>query len=147
MIAIQHPPRFLRSLALFAAGILAGCGDGDGGGTEADRAGVAAECTQTTDCATYSLVDGGPKQLECLPDFKGGYCGIEGCTETAECPGGAICVKHTDNAKYCFRRCADKLECNANRTADNEANCSSSFDWALEADDDGSKACIPPSGS
>jgi len=43
--------------------------------------------------------------------------------------------------------CTDKSECNVNRTADNAANCSSSFNYADPADDHGHKACIPPSGT
>jgi hypothetical protein len=57
----------------------------------------------------------------------------------------SICVAHEDGTNYCFRVCADKPECNANRGPEEEANCSSSFDWADPADDLGQKACIPPS--
>lgn len=123
------------------------CGSSDGGGTAADRLGVAAECAREADCATFNTADGGQIQLQCLTDFKGGYCGIEGCASTADCPTGAICVHHSDNKNYCFRYCGDKSECNRNRTPDNEANCSANFDWAKPSDDDGSKACIPPSGT
>ena len=54
-------------------------------------------------------------------------------------------MAHDDGSNYCFRVCQDKSECYANRTADNESNCSSNFDWAEPADDEGQKACIPPS--
>ena len=111
------------------------CGDG---GTEADRLGVAAECTATSDCNTE---DG----LVCLSQFKGGYCGKSDCTKTTDCPGGSVCITHDDTVNYCFRTCIDKVECNINRTAANEANCSSNVTFA-EGSKSG-KVCIPPSGS
>ena len=54
-------------------------------------------------------------------------------------------MAHTDGENYCFRACEDKPECNENRTADNEANCSANFAWANPDDDNGERACIPPS--
>ena len=74
---------------------------------------------------------------------KGGYCGLTGCKADGDCPESSKCVTHTDGKNYCFRSCADKAECNANRDADNESNCSSNVTFA-----DGSKsgkACVPPS--
>ncbi len=118
---------------------------GDDGGTEADKVGVGRECTTTADCPEVELGDAGIQQLECLTDFKGGYCGLMNCTDSSSCPEGSICVLHTDAQRYCFRTCADKPECNLHRSPDNESNCAASFDWANPADDDGSKACIPPS--
>lgn len=119
------------------------CGSDDE--TEADRFGVAAECTNTDDC----LQD--PVALTCIPasTFKGGYCGIADCTLDTDCPDGARCVAHDDGTNYCFRVCADKLECNANRTPDNEANCSANITFADTGDTAraGDKACVPPSGS
>jgi hypothetical protein len=112
---------------------LAACGDDEG--TEADRAGVAAQCASTEDCS---------EATECLTAFKGGYCGIQGCEANADCPAGSACVAHDDGNNYCFRICADKAECNLNRSPDNEANCSSSVTF-VEADFS-AKACIPPSG-
>ena len=92
---------------LFVIGLLlTACGSSDGGGTPADRLGVAAECSREADCATYNAADGGEVQLQCLSGFKGGYCGIEGCDSTADCPLGAICVTHSDSKNYCFRNCA-----------------------------------------
>jgi hypothetical protein len=139
----MHRHILLRTLALACIFSL-GCGSD---GSDADRTGVAAECVATSDCETYELPDAEPAQLTCLTTFKGGYCGIEGCGSSADCPDGAICVRHTNAVNYCFRVCADKSECNRNRSAENEANCSANFDWATTTDDDGSKACIPPSGS
>ncbi|MFO0696529.1 MAG: hypothetical protein U0230_23375 [Polyangiales bacterium] len=133
----------LRLLALVVGLGLVGCDDA----TDADRIGVAAECASTADCPTYTPADGGTRSLTCLTQFKGGYCGIQGCQSSYDCPNGALCVHHPDGNNYCFRACVDKSQCNANRTAGNAANCSSSFDWAVPAEDDGSKACIPPSGT
>jgi len=129
--------------SLVSCHVLLGC-SGDGG-TAADRLGVAAECAATEDCQEVTIA-GEPVQLDCLPQFKGGYCAIEGCATAADCPDGSTCVAHDNGKNYCFRECSDKAECNANRSADDEANCSSSFEYARPADESsGKKACIPPS--
>lgn len=133
----------LRLLALIVGLGLVGCDDA----TEADRVGVAAQCTSTADCPTYTLPDSGTTNLTCLTQFKGGYCGLQGCVSSLECPNGSICVHHTDGNNYCFRACVDRSECNANRSATDAANCSANFTWAVPAEDNGIKACIPPSGT
>lgn len=133
---------FLGSIVLFTVA----CGDDDA--NTADRVGIAASCRMTSDCATVpsDTADGGVVQLQCLTQFKGGYCGLPDCSVSADCPTGSICVLHEDMRTYCFRECLDKPECNVNRpVADDEANCSSSFDFNDPADDMGQKACIPPS--
>lgn len=138
-----------RATMVALALCLAACGD-DGGTTEADRLGVAAECTETAACA---------EGLTCLTDFKGGYCGLQGCTADLPadpatpcpdgelcCPASAVCVAHGDPAvAYCFRVCSEKADCNANRSPDNEANCVGSFEPVDPAYT--GKACEPPSGS
>ncbi len=116
------------------------CGD-DSDGNESDRLGVGAECASDDDCLREG--DGGIN-LSCL-EFKGGYCGLESCTSNADCPELSACVTHDDNKNYCFRTCLEKPECNANRSLENEANCSSSVDYVDGKA--GSKACVPPSGS
>lgn len=122
-------------------GAFVGCS----GGTEADQLGVAATCESDNDCATI-LVDGAETQLTCLTQFSAGYCAIEDCDEKSDCPQGSTCVAHDDGNNYCFRECADKSDCNANRPDYSEANCSASFDYASPADEvKGLKACIPPS--
>jgi len=129
---------------LFLASFAVACGDDDG--NEAARLGVGAQCTVTTDCPVVSLEgDAGMQQLECILDFKGGYCGLTNCVNNAGCPDGSVCVAHTNGQSYCFRTCVDKPECNGARDVDNEANCSSSFDFQVPAEDMGEKACIPPS--
>ena len=70
------------------AGAVAGCGNDDG--TEADRIGVGAECTADPSAdppSTCPVVqkDEMDIQLECL-EFKGGYCGLEGCEGDVELP-------------------------------------------------------------
>ena len=124
----------MRSLAFLSLLVLLSCGDD---GTAADRLGVGAECTSTMQCDEDT-------HQQCLA-FKGGYCGIKGCTHDSDCPSPSACIKHTDNSNYCFRTCADKIECNANRSVANEANCSSSVTFVDGTM--GRKACIPPSGS
>lgn len=105
-------------------------------GSDADDIGVGAQCAANDDCNQ----DDGAQT--CLP-FKGGYCGLQGCTADADCPEASACVTHTDQVNYCFRICADKPECNENRDVENEANCSSSVDFVEGKT--GVKACVPPS--
>ena len=81
-------------------------------------------------------------QLDCLP-FKGGYCGLEGCTGDVDCPDGSACVMHEDGKNYCFRECTDKeVDWNRNRPTC-EANCVGSVTFVDPRDE--RKACEPPS--
>ena len=112
---------------------LAACGSDS---TEADRLGVGAQCTENAQCDLE--ID-----LVCLPDFKGGYCGLDGCLSDNDCPEASACIAHDDGVNYCFRLCVDKPDCNVNRDLDNEANCSGSAEFVDGAD--GRKACVPPS--
>lgn len=140
MRSFQH--LFLAAPFSLALLPLSGCSSD---GTEADRLGVGATCDSTDDCAEVTI-DGEKTQLTCLTQFDAGYCAIEDCKNKTDCPEGSTCVAHDDGNNYCFRECTSKSECNANRPADSEANCSSSFDYASPADDEsGLKACIPPS--
>src|SRR5690606_10866467 len=111
------------------------------GGDTADDLGVGATCKADSECRN---VDGQPRQ-RCLTQFKGGYCGIEGCTSSTQCPKYSACVRHDDVRNYCFRTCLDKLECNANRAEADEANCSASVEYVDTNKDDVGKACVPPS--
>jgi hypothetical protein len=107
-------------------------------GSDADDIGVGAECTKNNDCNQ----DTDPP-LKCLTGFKGGYCGLSGCTGNDECPEDSLCVTHEDSTNYCFRSCKDKAECNENRDVESESNCSSNI---TRVDDGETKACVPPSG-
>jgi hypothetical protein len=129
----------MRLLAVAVLMSLYACGD-DSDLTESDRLGVGAECATDDDCLQEG--DGGIN-LECLPQFKGGYCGLEGCSGNEDCPERSACVAHEDGRRYCFRSCADKPECNLNRGPDNEANCSSNVDY-VDPNTRG-KSCVPPS--
>jgi len=129
--------RTLSKCALPAFLLLAfACGGDDD--TEADRLGVGAQCVGT-DIPCDEETD-----QVCLTQFKGGYCGLEGCADDDDCPEASACILHTDSKTYCFRICVDKAECNANRDADNESNCSSNVNFVEGAQ--GRKACVPPSG-
>ncbi|MBC7172218.1 MAG: hypothetical protein H5U40_07335, partial [Polyangiaceae bacterium] len=99
----------------------------------------------TEDCPEVELEgDSGIMQLECLTTFRGGYCGLQNCASSLECPDGSMCVAHTDGQSYCFRTCNDKSECNRNRSVANEANCASNI--TLEDPSEAKlKACVPPS--
>ena len=112
------------------------CGDDDS--SEAIRRGVGSECMTSSDCTEQGQV--------CLAQFKGGYCGIEGCQDDGDCPQGSVCVDYTaiDGNSYCFLVCTDKPQCNQNRSEENEANCSSSVTFVEPHP--GLKACVPPSG-
>jgi hypothetical protein len=105
-------------------------------GSNADSLGVGAQCTMTSECNT--------KLNEvCLTQFKGGYCGLEGCMHDTDCPTDSACIMHTDGHNYCFRTCSTKNDCNANRDPVNEANCSSSVTFVDPQNS--RKACVPPS--
>lgn len=142
MVASGTMSAFQRAIVLLGLCVaslpLQACGtDDDGTGlTEAQRHGVGAACTADADCFV------GDTKLVCLP-FKGGYCGLEGCQSSAECPAGSGCVTHDDGQNYCFLLCAEKPECNGTRPVDVEANCSSKITFADGSKD--SKACVPPS--
>lgn len=126
----------LERLGLLAIVLAMTAGLACGGGNDADRVGIAADCTKDGDCPKV-----GDFQLTCLTAFKGGYCGLQGCTKDEDCPNGAACIA-VGGTNYCFRTCVDKPECNANRTVDNEANCVSSVTHVGTST---AKACVPPS--
>lgn len=118
--------------------LVLGCGDDS---TEADRLGVGAECTRSSDCEVVDELE-----LDCLTQFKGGYCGLADCGADEDCPQGAACATHSaDGQKYCIRLCENKADCNQNRSSDNEANCVGSIDFVDPRNE--RKACEPPSGS
>src|SRR5437899_1702892 len=87
-------------------------------GNNADALGIGAQCTATSECNTNL-------HEVCLTQFKGGYCGLQGCVHDADCPTDSACIAHTDGSNYCFRTCGTKTDCNANRDPINESNCSS----------------------
>lgn len=119
----------MTRFALLAILLGAACGG------NADDLGVGAQCTMNDDC---NQNDGAQTCLS----FKGGYCGLKGCTHDADCPANSACITHDDQMNYCFRICVDKIDCNANRDPANEANCSSSATFVDGTM--GRKACIPP---
>ncbi len=133
--------------SVFCASLLflVACDDGGGGGgTAADQLGIGATCGEDAGLCGETAVGDAGLTLQCLA-FKGGYCGLEGCALDDDCPAQSACVRHDDGETYCFRVCVDKAECNANRPAAFESNCSSNVDFA-DPDHVGNKACVPPSG-
>jgi hypothetical protein len=114
---------------------VAGCG----GGSEAIRRGVGAECNPDLACTESGQV--------CLTEFAGGYCGVSGCLHDADCPGGSACVTDGDTQiNYCFLICVDKVDCNPHRSVDNESSCTASLTFVDGTM--GRKVCRPPlSGS
>ena len=132
----RRPARKIERMRTLLALILLlsfGCGDE----SDADRLGVGSECTATDQC------DEETEQI-CLTAFKGGYCGIQDCVGNADCPEDSACVIHDDGTNYCFRTCLDKAECNANRSADSESNCSANVSFVESSGN--LKACVPPAG-
>ncbi len=113
-----------------------GCSDEDA--AQADRLGVGAQCSQDADCDQSTVAQ------VCLRQFKGGYCGVVDCSGSDDCPDPSACVQHEDGQRYCFRSCSEKLECNANRTPENESNCVSNVTYVGSTPGAG-KSCVPPS--
>ena len=107
--------------------LLIACSTDEPPPTEADELGVGAQCAGDNDCSLEDADTDGAQDQECLTQFKGGYCGLSGCSADIDCPDGSACVAHTDGVNYCFRICANKPECNHNRDVDNESNCSSNI--------------------
>ena len=128
---MRYKVGWLVGMVLFVLG----CGDG----TEADRIGVGAQCTASAECDSPEGFE-----LTCLMQFKGGYCGLEGCMGDDDCPEGSACVTNDDDKNYCYRLCVEKPDCNRNRSTENEANCVGS--GTIDFVDGGSarKACEPP---
>lgn len=134
-------------MCLWAPALLlfCGCNDNEQPPTQADRVGVGAVCESNADCVEPDVDAGDAPAPVCLKQFKGGYCGLEGCTEDEACPEGAVCVVHTDGTNYCFRRCLNqKTECNENRPPSVAANCSANITF-VELTTTG-RTCVPPSG-
>ena len=129
---------------LLLAGVAAGCGGDES--TEADRIGVGAECTASTECESPDE----EIELTCLTQFTGGYCGLEGCEAAADCsdgtccPDGSACVTADDGENYCYRLCQEREDCNANRPV-NPANCVGSGTINFVDGGTDRKACEPPS--
>lgn len=117
-----------RRTLLFAFVLATSCG------TPAQQAGVGRACAGDDDCGD---------EQSCLA-FSGGYCGLQDCAGDDDCPAGSACVAHDDGERYCFLICTDKPECNVDRPAEVQANCSSKATF-VDAQDDGVKACVPPS--
>ena len=130
---MTNTARLVLGIALLLGGAIS-CGDDN----EADRMGIAANCTKDADCQKVGNV-----QLTCLTMFKGGYCGLQGCVQDGDCPTGAACIAE-GGANYCFRECLDKPECNLHRTVDAEANCVASV---VHVGASTAKVCVPPSGT
>jgi hypothetical protein len=126
---------------------LAGCRADDG---DAAKRGVGAACEISDDCEGDSPAQGQDAMdaspfLECLTEFKAGYCGLTGCESHDDCPAGSLCVVADGGVHYCFLLCVDKVDCNTHRAADSEANCTSSVDFIDGAKT--SKVCVPPMGN
>ena len=135
--------RLVSLLTFFV--LLGGCGDDDG--TEAIRRGIGAECVieMPPDAMPGSPMGNCEEDgQECLTEFAGGYCGVRGCMDDADCPAGSACVTDDGTTNYCFLVCNDKPECNPHRTVANESSCTSSLTFVDPDGDMGRKVCRPP---
>lgn len=130
--------RFFRLIAACSLILCAACGDDD-----AVARGVGAACATDEDCTEEGQ--------RCLAQFKGGMCGIAGCTASSMCPAGSVCVDDPDlGESFCLLTCVDKPDCNVHRSVDDEANCSSTLNAVDEGLDGGvadTKVCRPPNAS
>ncbi len=125
-------------------------GCGDDGDSEAEDRGVGEACVSTDECPNVEVSTGGdtaeePLQLECLTEFRGGYCGLRDCTSDDECPEGSLCAMADNGTNYCFLTCGDKPDCNDHRDAQVESNCVSNLRPVDESRTE--KVCVPPMGS
>ena len=134
--------RFLSLLCFTAVFSLASACGGDDEDNEADKLGVGAACGSKADCDEFPSGETGEAELQCLPQFGGGYCGLADCTSNEDCPEASLCVAHDDGRNYCFRSCLDKAECNQNRPADQESNCSANITY-VDQTTSGKPACRP----
>jgi hypothetical protein len=125
-------------LLLGAATALMGAAACDRDTNEANDQLIGGQCAVAADCDDENEET---PPLDCIPDFKGGYCGREGCAHDMDCPEGSICVDY-EGSTYCFLVCLDKVECNYNRSYENESNCSSNVN---PVDGGNDKVCVPPS--
>jgi hypothetical protein len=123
----------LVAAVLIPALLLSACGE-----ESANEQLIGGQCASATDCDDSN--DDTPP-LECLTEFKGGYCGRRDCVQDSDCPDGSLCAQ-LEAVNYCFLVCTVKEQCNQNRLVDNEANCSSSVDPVGGGEQ---KLCIPPS--
>ncbi len=110
------------------------CGEND-----ANEQLIGGECAVVDDCDDG---DDDTPALECLTNFKGGYCGRAACVASEDCPDGSLCAV-LEGANYCFLVCTDKVQCNKNRGVENESNCSANIS-SVEGGEE--KLCIPPAG-
>lgn len=138
----------LATSFLILVGLPLGCGDDEG--SEATDRGVGAACATTDDCRNdESSTDGDAVDpatvLECLSEFKGGYCGLKDCTAHDDCPDGSLCATYDNGTNYCFLTCGDKPDCNVHRAEDEESNCVSNL--TLIDGSKSSKVCVPPLGN
>jgi hypothetical protein len=110
-----------------------------GGGTENRKICVPADCGVGADCAGDA--DCGA-DLVCLTSFLGGYCGRQGCTTNAECPGESICVKE-GSINYCYKPCTVESDCSVCRKSDLAAACRNDVSYVDTAATNPS-VCVPP---
>lgn len=139
------PSRRARLASLLLTSLLAiACGD-DEQTVEADRVGIGGTCQTDQHCTDRVGNAAEGYDLRCITSFAGGYCGIDRCGSSDDCPSGSGCARHDDGQAYCFRFCEDDAVCNADRTSEVAATCSSNvgFNGPEEAETNPS-ACIPP---
>jgi len=79
------------------------------------------------------------RDLECVDDLAGGYCGRRDCEADANCPADSVCVEDDGNT-YCLRTCGNGADCSFCRHADYVATCTDAVTF-VEAT--GVRVCLP----
>ncbi|HEX2879439.1 MAG TPA: hypothetical protein VHO25_07870 [Polyangiaceae bacterium] len=96
-----------------------------GGGTENRKICVPGDCGVGADCSSDTDCNG----LECISDFRGGYCGRRDCTSNDDCPGDTSCVVAADGHNYCLKNCGADSDCSFCRHDGVFASCSTDVDF------------------
>jgi hypothetical protein len=92
--------------------------------------GVGASCASTDECANG---------LDCVTGVRGGYCGLEGCASSADCPSDSACVR-AGGVSFCARACAADSDCSACRF---EGEMACRDDVTFVGDDGSGARCVP----
>lgn len=92
--------------------------------------GIGASCARDEDCATgYS----------CSPGYDGGYCGLDDCETSDDCPSDSACIL-TSAGTTCAKRCSTQSDCSFCRY-DDFVSCSDDAEFVVAAD--ATSVCLP----
>ena len=89
-------------------------------------------------CTIYSDCKG---RMDCLTDFKEGYCAMRGCSKDSPCPDGSACVE-LNAGSACLKSCKTDGDCNTGNI--NDRTCSKLH--SAISDGDKESVCVVGSG-